>query len=98
MHSVVVVFEAREGKEGLLEKELKKIPQLVANAQNLLQFELYRSDEKRGKFVLYELWKDEEAQLLHSEEQYVEDFFNRVDPLLKTPYQYMTGIMRKGDD
>ena len=55
MHSLMVDFEAREGKEELLEKELKKIPQLVANEQNLLQLELYSSDEKRGKFILYEL-------------------------------------------
>lgn len=93
-HSLMIVFEAQEGKEKALGEELRAVPALVFDEKECLECEIYKSIRNKSKFTLYELWTSEEARLRHSQEKYVEDFFDKIDPLLKIPHQYMTGIMR----
>lgn len=93
-HSLIIIFEAKDGLEAKLKKELQTVPALVADEKELLQYEIYQSLDNNGRFTIYELWTSEKARLRHSQEQYVEEFFERVEPLLKIPHQYMTGVMR----
>ena len=93
-HSLMIIFEAQEGKEKELEKELRAVPTLVSHEKECLECEIYKNIRNTTQFTLYELWTSEGARLRHSQEKYVEDFFDKIDPLLKVPHQYMTGIMR----
>lgn len=74
------------------------MPALVANVKGLLRLEIAESILVPGSFIFYEEWTDEEAPLKHSQEQYVIDFFEQIDPLLAEPHHYMVGILKNGDE
>jgi quinol monooxygenase YgiN len=82
MVTLVAVLEAQEGKEKEMENALMEMIPKVQSEEGTLAYILHRSQNKPGKFLVYEKYKDEAALTHHSSTSYIKELFEKVGPLL----------------
>lgn len=63
----IVVLRAREGQELLLEAELRALVGPSRREEGCFQFDLYRSADGPGVYLLYEVWASREHHRLHTQ-------------------------------
>jgi len=86
--NLIVVFEP---KEQLKEEFLSEFDKVIAGARKAdgnLAFELYRSVEPVGKFVLYERWESPAHYAKHLATPYVADFYKHFDAVVDKRVRY----------
>lgn len=86
--NLIVVFEP---KEQLKEEFLSEFDKVIAEARKAdgnLAFELYRSVEPVGKFVLYEQWESPAHYAKHLATPYVADFYKHFDAVVDKRMRY----------
>lgn len=67
----IVVLRARQGQETLLEAELRALISPSRREEGCVTFNLYRSLDAPGTFLLHEVWANQEA---HTEHTYTPHF------------------------
>ena len=63
--TLIVILRAREGQETLLEAELRALVGPSRKEEGCLTFDLHRSVDTPGAFLLHEVWASREAHTYH---------------------------------
>jgi len=79
---LVATFQAKPGKEKVLEDKLKGLIPKVQDEDGTLMYILNRSASDSGLFLFYEMYKDKPSLDLHGATPYFLDFINSVDELI----------------
>lgn len=86
-HTVIVVLEAKAGKEADLKNALDHIVKQSRLEKGCLEFRLHQDNNNAAQFILYENWGSVEAHEEHFKESYVQEFAKNADDLLAKPYE-----------
>jgi quinol monooxygenase YgiN len=62
----IVLLRAREGQEILLEAELRALVGHTRKEEGCITFDLHRSVDAPGGFLLHEVWASREAHMEHT--------------------------------
>lgn len=87
---VVAKLKAQEGKEDLLEIELRNMVKKVASEDGTETYTLHRSGEDPSLFMFYEKYKDAHALKRHSTTPHFKALFATIQPLLASPPEIET--------
>ncbi len=63
--TLIVILRAREGQETLLEAELRALVGPSRKEEGCLTFDLHRSVDTPGAFLLHEVWASRDAHTEH---------------------------------
>lgn len=80
--TLVVILRAREGQELLLLAELKALVGPTRKEEGCLVYELHRSTDGPGAFLLHEVWASREDHTQHTRTQHFLRWNARKDALL----------------
>lgn len=86
-HIVVVILEAKTGKEDELKKALMNVIKPSRAEQSNLEYRLYQDNTNHAQFILYERWISKEAHAEQFKKPYVIELGSKIDELLAKPYQ-----------
>lgn len=86
-HTVVVVLEAKQGKENELAAALKAVIQPSRSESTCLEYRLHKSIENPNQFVLYENWESKEKHQKQFTKPYIVELGEKLNDLLAKPYQ-----------
>jgi len=78
----IVLLRAREGQETLLEAELRALVGHSRKEEGCLTFDLHRSADTPGSFLLHEIWANREAHTEHTHTPHFLRWNARKDALL----------------
>lgn len=90
-HTVIVILEAKNGKENELKEALLKIAELSRLEESCIKYHLYQDPDNLSQFGLYEQWKSKELHQEQFKKPYILEFANQAEPLLAKPYQGFFG-------
>ncbi len=85
-HTVIVVLEAKSGKEIELESALKTVAELSRLENANVEYRLHKSINDPKQFILYENWASKEEHLKQFEKPYIKKLGNILESLLVKPY------------
>ncbi|HXY26616.1 MAG TPA: putative quinol monooxygenase [Candidatus Acidoferrum sp.] len=80
--TLIVILRAREGQETLLEAELRALVGPSRKEEGCLTFDLQRSVDSPGAFLLHEVWASREAHTEHSHTPHFLRWNARKDALI----------------
>lgn len=80
--TLIVLLRAREGQETLLEAELRALVNPSRKEEGCLRYDLHRSTETPGAFLLHEVWESRDAHTEHIHRQHFLRWNARKDALL----------------
>lgn len=86
--NLIVVFQPKEQLKEEFLSEFDKVIAEARKAEGNLAFELYRSVEPAGKFVLYERWESPAHYAKHLATPYVADFYKHFDAVVDQRVRY----------
>lgn len=86
-YCVIVIFEAKKGKEKIVKEELLKIMELNRQDSTCLDYRVHEDVNNPAQFVLYENWKSKEDHSKQLQKPYIIDFGKKLEDLLNKPYQ-----------
>jgi quinol monooxygenase YgiN len=80
--TLIVLLRAREGQETLLEAELRALVVPTRKEDGCLTFDLHRSVDTPGAFLLHEVWASRDAHTEHTHTPHFLRWNARKDALL----------------
>jgi quinol monooxygenase YgiN len=80
--TLIVILRAREGQDVLLEAELRALIAPTRREDGCLTYDLHRSTEIPGTFLLHEVWASREHHRLHTSTPHFLRWNARKDALL----------------
>lgn len=80
--TLVVILRAREGQETLLEAELRALVGPSRKEEGCFTFDLHRSVDTPGAFLLHEIWASREAHTEHTHTPHFLRWNARKDALI----------------
>lgn len=86
-YTVIVILEAKPGKENELESELKKVAEYSRAESTNIEYKLNKSIDNPKQFILYENWVNKEMHQAQFEKPYIKNFANKLEELLAKPYE-----------
>ncbi|HBN22771.1 MAG TPA: antibiotic biosynthesis monooxygenase [Holosporales bacterium] len=86
-HTVVVILEAKQGKEQELELALEAVVEPSSSEEACLEYRLHKSVDNPAQFVLYENWASKEEHQAQFDKPYIKDLGAKLGELLASPYQ-----------
>ncbi len=86
-HTVVVLLEAKQGKEQALESALKAVIVPSSSENTCLEYRLHKSIDNPAQFFLYETWASKEAHQAQFDKPYIKELGAKLGNLLAKPYQ-----------
>ncbi|TCN21171.1 putative quinol monooxygenase [Mesobacillus foraminis] len=88
---ITAVLKPKEGLQGHLLSELKKVQDASREEAGCIKYDLHQSEDLT--FVLYEVWKDEEALEHHIQSAHYQEYRNNIAELVSTREVYKLKIM-----
>ena len=86
-HTVIVVLEAKQGKEKELASALEAVVHPSRSERTCLEYRLHRSLENPAQFVLYENWESKDKHQEQFTKPYIVELGEKLTDLLAKPYQ-----------
>lgn len=86
-HTVVVILEAKVGKEHELASALKAVVEPSRSEEICLEYKLHQSSDNPAQFVLYEQWVSKEKHQEQFTKPYIIELGQKLETLLAKPYQ-----------
>jgi quinol monooxygenase YgiN len=80
--TLIVILRAREGQETLLEAELRALVTPSRKEEGCFTFDLHRSVDMPGAFLLHEVWASREAHTEHTHSPHFLRWNARKDALI----------------
>lgn len=80
--TLIVLLRAREGQETLLEAELRALVGPTRKEDGCLTYDLHRSADVPGGFLLHEIWSSRETHTQHTKTPHFLRWNARKDALL----------------
>ncbi|MCH9608749.1 MAG: hypothetical protein S4CHLAM45_06560 [Chlamydiales bacterium] len=90
-HTVIVILEAKAGKENELKESLLKIAELSRQEASCITYHLYQDPDNLSQFGLYEQWKNKDLHQEQFKKPYIIEFSDKAESLLAKPYQGFFG-------
>lgn len=90
-HTVMVIIEAKRGKENELKHSLLKIAKLSRQEDSCIEYHLYQDPDNLSQFGLCEKWKSKELHQKQFKKPYIIEFASQAESLLAKPYQGFFG-------
>lgn len=84
---LTAAFKAKTGKEAELEQVLRAMIPNVQNEPGTVKYILNRSTADQGKFLFYEMYKDNAALELHNATPYFQELLRSIDGLISVQPQ-----------
>ncbi len=81
--NVIVIFQPEEQLQEEFLSEFDKVIEGARKADGNLAFELYRTTDPAGKFVLFERWESPAAYAKHLSTPYVASFYKHFETLVE---------------
>lgn len=91
-HTVVVILEAKPGKEDVLKNELLNVKKLSQKEPACIEYHVHQDTANPAKFILYENWTSKEEHAKQFQKPYILEFAGQLKDLLAKPYE---GVMAK---
>ncbi len=79
---LTAAFKAKTGKEAELEQVLRAMIPNVQNEAGTVKYILNRSTANQGKFLFYEMYKDDAALEIHNATPYFQELLRNIDGLI----------------
>tara|TARA_B100000949_G_C14190491_1_gene411522 strand:- start:348 stop:713 length:366 start_codon:yes stop_codon:yes gene_type:complete len=86
-HTVVVILEAKQGKEKELESALIAVVNPSRAEESNIEYRLHKGIENPAQFVLYENWISKEEHQKQFSKPYILELGARIEQMLEKPYQ-----------
>lgn len=86
-HTVIVVLEAKSGKETELELALNSVAKRSRLESTNIEYRLHRSIDNPKQFILYENWISKEKHKEQFEKSYIKELINKLEFVLAKPYE-----------
>lgn len=86
-HTVVVIIEAKVGKEAKLKQALLKVIKPSRAEKACLEYHIHQDNSNPAIFILYEIWESQAAHQAQFTKPYIVAFMQEVEGLLAKPYQ-----------
>ncbi len=86
-HTVIIILEAKAGKETELASALKAVVEPSRSEEICLEYKLHQSNDNPAQFVLYEQWLSKEKHQEQFTKPYIVELGKKLDALLAKPYQ-----------
>ena len=86
--NLIVVFEPKAQLKEEFLSEFDKVISQARQAPGNLVFELYRSEDQPGTFVLFERWENTADYARHLARPYVADFYKHFDAVVEKRMKY----------
>jgi len=80
--TIVVLLRARAGHEPFLEAELRALVAPTRKEEGCLQYDLHRTADGTGAFLLHEVWESREHHTAHTKTDHFLRWNARKDALL----------------
>ncbi len=80
--TLAVILRPRDGQEYLLEAELRALIAPTRKEEGCLRYDLHRSAEGPGAFLLHEIWETRERHTAHTKTDHFLRWNARKDALL----------------
>jgi len=90
-HRVVVVLEAKVGKEQELESELKTVAEHSRAESTNLDYQVMKDKNNPRQFILCESWESAEKHQAQFTKNYIQAFASKLETLLEKPFQAYMG-------
>lgn len=94
-HCVVVVLEAKQGKEEELKQELLKTASLSRKEDACLNYIVHEDLVNPGRFILYENWTSKDEHAKQFEKPYIIELGKKLGDLTDKPFQYFMASVIK---
>lgn len=85
--TVVVMFEAKSGKEIELKNILQNVIEPSRIEKGCLEYRLHQNLNDSAQFFLYENWVNQAALQEHFNQPYIVELLKKLDGLLAKPFQ-----------
>ena len=85
--TVVVILEAKAGKENELALALKAVVEPSRSEEICLEYKLHQSSDNPAQFVLYEQWVSKDKHQEQFTKPYIIELGKKLETLLAKPYQ-----------
>ena len=86
-HTVIVILEAKEGKEKELEAALQAVVEPSRSEKTCLEYRLHKNKNNMAQFILYETWENQEKHHEQFTKSYIKELANKLESLIEGPYQ-----------
>ncbi|QLH43403.1 MAG: antibiotic biosynthesis monooxygenase [Coxiellaceae bacterium] len=86
-YTVVVILEAKPGKEPALKQALSNVIKPSRSETTCIEYRLHQDHNNPAQFVLFENWKNKEAHQAQFDKPYIQALAQQIDGLLAKPYQ-----------
>jgi len=86
-HTVVVILEAKVGKENELAAALKTVVEPSRAEEICLEYKLHQSSDNPAQLVLYEQWVSRDRHQEQFTKPYIIELGEKLETLLAKPYQ-----------
>ncbi|MBF0564587.1 MAG: antibiotic biosynthesis monooxygenase [Nitrospirae bacterium] len=83
--AIVAYVVAKAGLEDEVKEELLALVGPTRNEEGCLQYELHQDGESKGRFMFYEIWRNEEAINEHFQTPHVRAIVEKFDRLFEEP-------------
>ncbi len=80
--TLIVLLRAREGQETILEAELRALVGPTRKEAGCIRYDLHRSVDVLGAFLLHEVWETREAHTQHTNSPHFLRWNARKDALI----------------
>lgn len=86
-YTVMVIAEAKPGKEAFLKRELLDAAELSRKERACIEYRVHQDITNPALFTLYEQWASKEAHQQQFEKPYIIALVKKLDDLLSKPFQ-----------
>ncbi len=90
-HTVVVILEAKPGKEAELQLILENVVEPSRSEKTNIEYRLHKNIDNAQQFILYENWTSKEEHMQQFEKPYIKDLAGKLEGLLAKPYEAYFG-------
>ena len=95
-HTVIVLLEAKQGKEKELNDALVAVIEPSRSEAASIEYRLHQSKDNPAEFALYENWKSASEHAKQFEKPYIKQLGVQLGNLLAKPYVVFMGHEIKG--
>jgi quinol monooxygenase YgiN len=86
-HTVIVVLNAKQGKEKELESALQAVVQPSRSEKACLEYRLHKNKDNPLQFILYEIWESQEKHQEQFAKPYIKNLADKLEHLTIGSYQ-----------
>lgn len=86
-HTVIVILEAKHGKEKELEQALQAVVAPSRSEKACIEYRLHKNKENSAQFILYEIWETQEKHQEQFTKPYIKALADKLADLIEGPYQ-----------